>query len=59
MSTPGVFSTLGGYHEYIRGCSVQRGFQWKLRGFYQLAPHMHHDIPLCAEHPPMYNPPMY
>ena len=22
MSTLGVFSTLGGYHEYTRGCSV-------------------------------------
>ena len=24
MSTSGVFSILGGYHEYIGGCSVHR-----------------------------------
>ena len=27
-----------GYHEYIEGCSVHRGFPYKLKGFYQLAP---------------------
>ena len=45
-------STSGGYHEYIRvdimstlndvpyigGCSVHWGFQYKLKGFYHLAP---------------------
>ena len=25
ISTVGVFSTLGGYHEYTGGCSVHRG----------------------------------
>ena len=25
FSTSGVFSTSGGYHEYIGGCSVHRG----------------------------------
>ena len=26
MSTSGILSILGGYHEYISGCSVHRGF---------------------------------
>ena len=26
------------YYEYIGGCSVHRGFQYKLKRFYQLAP---------------------
>ena len=38
MSTLRVFSTSGGYHEYIRACSVHRGFQYKLKGFCHLAP---------------------
>ena len=39
MSTSGdIMSTSGGYHEYIGGCSVHRSFQWKLKGFYQVAP---------------------
>ena len=25
MSTSGMFSTSGGYHEYIEGCSVHQG----------------------------------
>ena len=39
-----IMSTSGGYHEYIGdvqyigGCSVQWGFQQKLKGFYQVAP---------------------
>ena len=28
----------GGYHEYIGGCSVHWGFQYKLKGFCHLAP---------------------
>ena len=40
-----LMSTLGGYHEYIRGYheyiggfSVHRSFQQKLKGFYPVAP---------------------
>ena len=52
MSTSGMFSTLGGYHdacgeyhEYIRRCSVRQGFQYKSKAFIKLLPHMNHDIP--------------
>ena len=39
-------STLGGYHEYIRGCSVHQGdtmiqvggYHEYMKGFYQVAP---------------------
>ena len=34
-----------GYHEYIEGCSVHWGFQYKLKGFITLLPHMHQDLP--------------
>ena len=34
----GYHDACGGYHEYIGGCSGRRGFQYKLKGFYQLAP---------------------
>ena len=36
---------VGEYQEYIGGYSVQLGFQYKLKGFDQLALYMHHDIP--------------
>ena len=35
MSTLGVFSTPGGYHEYTRGCSVHRGVIMSTLGGYQ------------------------
>ena len=38
MSKLGRVQYIGGYHEYIKGCSVYQGFQQKLKGFYQLAP---------------------
>ena len=44
-----TMSTLGGYHKYIGVCSVHRSFQYKLKGFITLLPHMHHGIP------PMYS----
>ena len=31
---------VGGYHEYIGGCSVHRGFQYKSKAFMNLLPHM-------------------
>ena len=37
------------------GCSVHLGFQEKLKGFINLLPHMHLDIPRCTEHPLMYS----
>ena len=47
--------TLRRYQKYIGGCSIHSGFQYKLKGFYQLAPHMHYDIPLMySRYPPMY-----
>ena len=50
ISTSGDFiSTSGGYHKYIGRCSVRWGFQYKLKGFVFLLPHMHHDMP------PMYS----
>ena len=59
MNTPGVFSTLGGYHEYIGGCSVHWGNTMSTSGDVQYIwfsieivrflptplPHMRHDIP--------------
>ena len=36
MSTSGVFSTLGGYHEYIGGCSVHRRDTMSTSAGYQL-----------------------
>ena len=45
MSTSGMFSTSAGYHEYIRRCSVNRGFQYKSKAFTNLLCHMNHDIP--------------
>ena len=33
------------YHEYIRGRSVHRGFQYKSKAFINLLPRMYHDIP--------------
>ena len=40
-----TISTSGEYHDYIRGCAVHRGFQYKLEGFFvTLLPHMHHEI---------------
>ena len=45
MSTSGVFSISVGYHEYIGGCSVDRGFQYKLKGFCHVTPRCTHDIP--------------
>ena len=38
MSTSGHVQYIGGYHESIRGCSVHRDFQYKLKGFYEIAP---------------------
>ena len=51
MSTSGGYhDACGEYHEYIRGCSVHKGFQHKS---VNLLPHMNHDIPRCTEHLPM------
>ena len=49
------------YNEYIGGCSVHWGFQYKLKGFITLLPHMHHNISQCTKHPLMYSwyPQMY
>ena len=38
-STSGeYYDTCGGYHEYIEGCSVHRGFQYKSKHFINLLP---------------------
>ena len=37
-------STSGEYHEYIEGCPVPRGFQYKSKAFIILLPHMNHDM---------------
>ena len=56
MSTLGGYHDAGGeYHEYIGGCSVHWSFQYKLKAFVTLLPHMHHDIRWCTEHLPMYS----
>ena len=34
MSTPGVFITLKGYHEYFRGCSVHQRDTMSISGGY-------------------------
>ena len=89
MSTSGVFSTSGGYHDACGGIPwVHQGISWCMWGitwvhrgmfstsgdvqyigvftrnwkvFTNLLPYMHHDIPRCTEHPPVYSwcPPMY
>ena len=46
MSTLGDVQYIGGYHEYIGGCSVHRDFQYKSKDFINLFSHMNHDIPL-------------
>ena len=33
-----IMMHVGGCYEYIRGCLVHRGFQYKLKGIYHLAP---------------------
>ena len=33
-----IMMHLGGYHKYIRGCSVHRGFQYKSKAFMNLLP---------------------
>ena len=49
-------STTEGYHEYIGGCSVHRGFQYKSKAFMNLFPHMNHDVPLMySRYLPMYS----
>ena len=46
---------VGRYHEYIGGCPVDRGFQYKSKAFISLFPHMNHDIsPMFSWYPPMY-----
>ena len=56
LSTVGVFSTVGGYHEYLGGCSVPVPWGKSLLLFeypmvlntptvLMISPHMHHDIP--------------
>ena len=63
----GMFSTLGGYHEYTRGCSVQRGFHTNsivvpITSPYIImislgvlnTPQCTHEIPRYTEHPPLY-----
>ena len=42
---------VGGYHEYIWGCSVHRKDIMSTLGDVK---YMYHDIPQCTEHPPMY-----
>ena len=40
----GYHDSCGGYYEYIRGCSVHRGFQYKSKPLINLLPHMNLDI---------------
>ena len=50
----GHHDACGGYHEFIEGCSVHRGFQYESNSFINLLLHMNHDISRFSEHPPMY-----
>ena len=40
MSTLGDVHHVGEYHEYIGGCSVCHGFQYKSEAFINLLPHV-------------------
>ena len=65
--------SVGGYHEYTRGCSVHWGIHTNSIVFPMTSPHISdilqcthdiphctHDIPWCTEHPPLYcTPPVY
>ena len=63
MHLEGVMNHVGLYHEYIRGCSVHRGFQYKSKAFTILLSHMNHNIPSdvlmvflrCTEYLPIYS----
>ena len=43
-TSAGYDDACGGYHEYIGGCSVHQGFQYKSKTFVNLLPRMNHDI---------------
>ena len=40
-----IMIDMGGYHEYIEGCSVHWGFQYKSKALINLLFHMNHGIP--------------
>ena len=51
MRTPGVFSTLEGYHEYFRGCSVhQRDTMSISGGYHEYIEGYHEYIKGCSVH---------
>ena len=53
-TSKGYHEYIEGYHEYIGGISwVNRGFQYKLKGFITLLPHMYDDILRCTHDIPL------